>query len=378
MSDIAEYCAHHPHDTQAHQHLAELQAALPELIMNARRGLDGDISDELRAQIAADTEKIRNGLDAIGTACVEKGDHIAGVVERELATLDSLAESASAQDAQNVVSNLKQLAATQNRLLPLVAEYAAAHTVQKDDLDEAISELEALLPQNVTAAKGFLQEPTNIQSQHKLYEVINVMKAPLYAVAAAIRDAPHQRVRAIDARQHANAVLLHNATTAQSTIDAANAIREAAANLALLAQHIAENTTDTQARARLERDIAAINSLLDSLLAAIAELEKDKKNEAARKRLHDVSDTLLARTSALADGLRDVTVAQALVRQAVVNKNKVWQCSLQGKIGENFDRICCYIALRILCAHCAIGSCYFSMFKGERNYYYISINSIFY
>jgi hypothetical protein len=44
ISDIADYCAHHTQDTQAQQHLAELQAALPELIMHARKALDGEIS----------------------------------------------------------------------------------------------------------------------------------------------------------------------------------------------------------------------------------------------------------------------------------------------------------------------------------------------
>jgi hypothetical protein len=108
-----------------------------------------EISDETRAQLAADIEKIRNGLDTISVS-IEPAEHIARVVERELATLDSLAESATVQDPQNVVASLKQLAATQNKLLPLIAEYAAGNAAQKDDLDDALSELEALLPQNVT------------------------------------------------------------------------------------------------------------------------------------------------------------------------------------------------------------------------------------
>jgi hypothetical protein len=291
--------------------------------MHAKKALDGEISDETRAQMAADIEKIRNGLDAIGTACVEPEDHIAGVVERELATLDSLAESASVQDAQNVVANLKQLAATQSKLLPLISEYAAGNAALKDDLDDAIAELEALLPQNVTAAKGFLQEPTNPQSQHKLYEVINVMRAPLYAVASAINDAPYKRVYALQSRQHANAVLLHAASTTPATIEAAKAISATAASLVSQAQRIAENTNDAQALARLERDINAINKLLEAQAAALAELEKDPKNEEARKRLHNVSEALLARTSTLADHLRDVAVVQDMLRQAVANKNAV-------------------------------------------------------
>lgn len=326
VSDIADYCAHHTQDAQAQQHLADLQALLPELIMHARQALDGEISDETRAQIAADTERIRNELDAIGTACVEPGDHIVGVVERELATLDSLAESASVQDAQHVVSSLKQLAATQNKLLPLLAEYAAVNSEHKDELDEALAELEALLPQNVTAAKGFLQEPANPQSQHKLYEVINVMKAPLLAVASYINDAPYKRVGALNSRQHANAVLLRNASNAQSTIAAAKAIHTTAESLALQARHIADTTSDARSRARLEQDIDEITRLLEAQAAVLAELEKDPNNEEVRARLNKVSEALLARTSALADDLRDVAVVQEMLRQAVASKNSVCVC----------------------------------------------------
>ena len=323
ICDIADYCAYHTNDTEAQKRLAELQAALPELIMHARKALDGEVSDETRAQITADIERIRNCLDTLGTSCIEPAEYLAGVIERELATLDSLAESASVQDAQNVVANLKRLAATQSKLLPLVTEYAAGNAHHKDDLDEAIAELEALLPQNVTAAKGLLQEPSNIQSQHKLYEVINIMRAPLHAVASVINDAPYRRVSALQSRQHANAVLLHSATTAQSTIAAAKAIRSTAEALALQARRIAESSTDAQARARLEREITALMKLLEAQAATLAQVEADPKNEEARKRLHNVSDTLLARTSALADDLHDVAMIQDVLRQAVANKNTV-------------------------------------------------------
>lgn len=332
INEIAENCGGDP---KAQEHVALLQAALPELILHARQALDGEISDAVRAQIIADTERMRSGLDGISAVSIEPADHISGVVERQLACLDTLAESAALQDAQGVVTNLKQLAATQNRLVPLVADYTAEGE-DRTELDEALSELESLLPQHVTAAKTFLQDTSEPQSQHRLFEVIDVMRAPLHAMAAAVNHAPYKKVSAVETRQHANAVLLHNASNTPTTLDAAKSVNNSAKELARLAQNIADNVSNTQTRNNLQKTIDELNRLIAAQEAAMAALESDPNNEVARQNVYSITEALLAHTATLIADLHALSVVQDALLQAVTNKDAVSFFCIHCKVCTNF------------------------------------------
>lgn len=319
ISEIVDNCGRDP---KAKEHIALLQATLPELISHARHALDGEVSDEIRASISADIERMKAGLDGVSTACIEPADQINGVIARQLACLDTLAESAALQDAQGVVSNLKQLAGTQNKLVPLVADYSAEGE-SRSDLDDALAELEALLPRNVAAAKAFLQDPSIPESQHRLYEVISVMRAPLHAVTAAVDHAPYHKVTAVESRQHANAFLLNQASTAPTTLDAAKSVRDSSKALAELAQRIADNVSNQQTRSKLESTIDELNQLIAAQEAAIAILEKDPNNEDARKNLYSITEALLAKTAILISLLHSLSVVQDSLLQAAAKKDAV-------------------------------------------------------
>ncbi len=320
-ADITEQCARSG-NTQAQTHCSALNSALPEL---AQRAKQAAISPESRGQLAETTAVVQVALDGIALAATQPNERIGEVAQRQLEFLNILAQSAELQDAHAVVANLKQIAATQQKLLPLVAQLSV-YGEKAGELEQVIADLEALLPQNVTAAKGFLQDTSNPESQDKLIEAIDKMKAPLTAIISTLNpSSTYKRVAALEARQNSNAVLLHNSTgDSEEALTTSQAIYASGKDIAHCAQRLVDaSVKEPHAQEYLAKHIQALSDNLAALALAEVEMKTNPCTENTRA-LEASSQAVVISSGALANAMRDPTVLHQVLKHAVETKNMVF------------------------------------------------------